>query len=306
MELLDLALDVLRDRFALIVGTCAILWVPARAIEPFLRADAMAERATQADAPNFLLLAVGTIVLRTAMQTIVQALCTAVVAQFVWAAVNGQRASARDAFVRALRCVPGMLVIAGITVAAAAVGFCCLVAPSIYLQWKLAIAPAAYVLESRGAADAAAVGKAGARGGLERWIGDVLDAFSRSFALTSGSFVRWLALVVVAFCLNVPFGTPLAADAVPAIRQYFMEDLALSPIVFEGTLLVITSLFMGLITAIGTAAITFLYFDCRVRNDGYDLRRTLAGLRAGDSPPGAGRAASAAGMPPTLPAGGAT
>ena len=301
MEILDLALEVLRDRFALIAGTCALLWVPARALEPFLRVDALAE-GTDPNA-NVLLLALGSVIVRTAMQTVVQLLCTAVVAQFVHAAVHGQRASARDAFARALRCAPGMLVIAVVTVSATSVGFCCLVAPFIYLHWKLALAPSAYVLESIGAPEPSPLEPRDGRRGLQRWMSDVLDAFSRSFALSSGSFVRWLAIVVITFFLNAPFATPLAADAVPGIRHYFVDDLSVAPIVFEGVLLVITSLFLGLITAIGSAAMTLLYFDCRVRSDAYDLRRTLASLRA--SAASSLRPASAADAPGAAPTGGA-
>jgi hypothetical protein len=106
------------------------------------------------------------------------------------------------------------------------------------------------------------------------------------------------------FFLNAPFTTPLAADAIPGIRKYFVEDLAVSPLVFDGALLVITSLFLGLVTAIGSAALTLFYFDCRVRNDGYDLRRTLASLRAA-SPLRAASAGAPDNTPPTLPAGGA-
>jgi hypothetical protein len=256
-ELLDLALEILRDRFAVIVGTCTLLWVPVRLLEPFIGANAWSDRGASLGETATSLLLLASIGVSAFLQVVVQALATAVVARLAFAAMHGERVPLRAALGEASRRSVGLVVIAFVSGLATTAGICLCFVPSVYLGWRLALAPSAYVLE---------------RGGIGA-------SLTRSFALTPGSFLRWLAVIVVLFCLNAPFTTLVAGSVQPQVHRYVIDELGVSAELFDTVLVVLSSIFMGLATAIAAVSMTLFYIDCRVRREGYDLRRTLDDLR---------------------------
>jgi hypothetical protein len=270
-EILDLALEIIRDRFAVIVGTCVALWIPVRLLEPFIGSNTWQDRQDSlgpAASAIFLILSLG---LTLFLQILVQALSTAVVARLVYATIHGDPTPVRAALVEAARRALGLIVIAIVTGLATTAGCCLLFVPYVYLSWKLALAPSAYVLEGV----------------------DVGGSFTRSFALTPGCFVRWLVVMCVLLCLNGPFTGLVAGTANPNVRSFLIEHLSISSGVLDAILVVLSSIFMGLTTAIGTVAMTLLYFDCRVRREGYDLRRELAAMSARPDAPAQAAGSSA-------------
>jgi hypothetical protein len=260
-EILDLALEILRDRFALIAGTCALLWVPVRVLEPFIGSTAWADKQDSMGESTAAFLALGGLMTTASLQILVQALASALVARLVYATLNGERIRLRTALGEASRRVVGLIVIALITALVSSIGCCFFFAPFVYLNWKLSVAPSVYVLEK----------------------GRVGESISRSFALTPGSFLRWLAIVLVVFFLALPFSGLVAVQ--PQARAYILEALSIPGGAFDAVMIVLSSIFMGLATAIGSVTMTLFYLDCRVRREGYDLRRALDEMRAGHGPP---------------------
>jgi hypothetical protein len=257
-EILDLALEVLRDRFALIVGTCVLVWIPVRLLEPFIGAGAWAERESSLGQMTTALLVLSSVGVASFLQILVQALSSAVVARLVFATLHGERPTVGHALGEALRRVPGLVVIAIITALATSIGCCFFFVPFVYLQWKLSLAPTVYVLEDA----------------------DMGVSLTRSFALTPGSFLRWLAVAVVLFFLAIPFTGVVAGAVQPQLRDYVIESTAMSGGVFDAILVVVSSVFMGFATALASVTMTIFYLDCRVRREGYDLRRSLDAMRA--------------------------
>jgi hypothetical protein len=259
-ELLDLGLEILRDRFALIVGTCVILWIPARALEPLIGSNAWFADPNADTGTQEALLALGGLMVTAFVQILVQALASALVARLVYETLHGRRLMLRAALGEALRCVVGLIVIALITGLATTIGCCFFFVPFVYLHWKFSIAPSIYVLEP----------------------GGISNAITRTFALTSGSFLRWLAIITVVFFLTIPFSGLVAVQ--PQARAIVIDRLAVSGPVFDALMIVLSAIFMGLATAIASVSMTLLYLDCRVRHDGYDLRLALEELRARSTP----------------------
>jgi hypothetical protein len=257
-EILDLALEVLRDRFALIVGTCVLVWIPVRLLEPFIGSGAWAEREASLGQMTTMFLVLGSLAVASFLQILVQALSSAVVARLVFATLHGERPAVGAALGEAVRRVPGLIVIAILTALATSVGCCFFFVPFVYLQLKLALAPTAYVLEGV----------------------DVGVSLTRSFALTPGSFLRWLAVVVVVFFLAIPFTGVVAGAVQPQLRDYVIESVGMSAGAFDAILVIVSSIFMGFATALASVTMTIFYIDCRVRREGYDLRRTLDAMRA--------------------------
>jgi hypothetical protein len=272
-EILDLGLEILRDRFAAITGTCVLLWIPARVIEPLLGASALMRNELAPDDVRGMLFGMGGVALTLCVQMVVQALATALVARLVFAALHGEPLTVRDALGSAARSLIGLLVIAFVTAVAAGVGLCLLVVPFVYLRWKLSIAPAVYVVE---------------RGGIG-------SALSRSFALTPGSFLRWLAIMVVLFVFTIPFSTPVAFQ--PQIRALVLEWWSLPPFACDLAIIAVSSVFLGLASALEAVITTIFYVDCRVRREGYGARRELEELRASHGRVDAGEAGQTAGAP---------
>lgn len=259
-QLLDLALEILRDNFLVIAGTCVLVWIPARVLEPIVGSTTLFDDQGSMQDTQAALLGLAGIGLTAFTQILVQALASALVARLVYAALHGERLPLRVALGQASRSVIGLIVIALITAVATTVGCCLFFVPFVYLHWKLSLAPTIYVLEDAG-------------------IGESL---TRSFALTPGSFLRWLTIVVVVFCLTIPFSGLVAVQ--PQVRALILDSLAISGGVFDAVMILLSSIFMGLATAIASVTLTLFYLDCRVRREGYDVRRALSEMRAGLAP----------------------
>jgi hypothetical protein len=158
-----------------------------------------------------------------------------------------------------------MLRVIGITLAvgiAAGIGFIFLIIPGIYLllMWSLAIP--ATVLEG---------------GGLG-------PSTNRSQALTKGSrgriFVIYLLLAILALVVSYIIELPLLMVAGIGARGNPSGTLAMMQ-VMQG---VGTFLSTSLVGPLATIALTLIYYDQRVRKEGFDLHLMMATLQGGATP----------------------
>jgi hypothetical protein len=248
-EILDLGFEILRGRFATVLGLCALLWLPVRLLQPVVAS------VQSANPDPFALLAFAA---WGAGSAVVQALATAVVALVVFAVLRGEPIGISRALRLALASVWGVIVISLATGVATAIGMLFCLAPGVYLSFKLALWPSAYVIER----------------------GTVGRSLSRSLLLSTGSFPRWAGVIGVLIAVSVPLGGVTIVFDNPEASAAVVERLGIPPAVFGAIGVAVTSLFSGLATSITALGLTVLYLDCRVRRDGLDLARRLELLRA--------------------------
>lgn len=258
-EILDLGIEILRSRFAVCVVISTFLWIPARIVQQWLRVDGL-ETSTGDPAQDMrrLFASFGGLGVSLVVSSIVQALASAFVAQFIQGGIEGRPTSVGDALNRALVRLPGVIVLSLVIGIASMIGFFLLCVPYIFVLWRLSLAPLIYVLED------VSIGA----------------SLSRAFRLTSSSFGYWIAIIVLAYLIASPFSNSAAAGELPAVRHYLEEHFSISIATYEIGLVAITSVFMGVATAIQTAIMTVFYLDRRVRRDGVDLHAWLARVRS--------------------------
>lgn len=258
-EILDLSMEVFAQRFALYAGISALMWLPVRALQGLFGLAALGE----AKDPGVAVALLGGLAVSTALAAVVQALTTAFVALLVNASLQGRSLAPASALITALRRVLGVLGIAIVTGIGTFVGYVMCCAPGVYLQWKLALAPSVYVLEG---------------GGFGASI-------SRSFAITNGTFLRWLAIIAVLLCMTLPLTMVGGVGDHPLTRAWLLDRLPVSVTVFDVCLALFSSIFNGVATALMGVVMTVLYLDCRVRRDGQDLRLELERMQRDLAPP---------------------
>lgn len=253
-EILDQSVELLRGRFALLVGLCTLVWLPVRLLQPLVGPQAWGGPQDFNDVLGQL---AGTMI-TTLGAALAQTLSTAIVAILVFGAVHGERLGAGAALSRALRRMPGVLVIALVTGIAAGIGVLMCILPYFYVAWKFTLAPSIYVIEDV----------------------SLSESLRRSFTLSVGTFLRWAALMIVMFVLVTPFSGLAGAVDVPAVHEWLVDVLRSDRAVVSAGLVVLTSLFMGIASAASGVIVTVFYVDCVVRREGRDLRARLSSLSA--------------------------
>ncbi len=251
-EVLDLALEIFRSRFGILVGLSTLLWIPVRLAQPFIGVHTWMENG--ADPSIGLLFGF----LFTALSTgVVSALVNALVAQLVAAHAQGRALpvleALRGAFLRAF----ALLVIAFLTGMLTSVGVLCLCVPGFFFAYKLYLAPVVCVVEGTG----------------------VAESLSRSFDLARGRFLPWVGLLV-AFLLTFPLSSIAAVADDPRLRELVIGEFGISGALFDWAAVPFTALFLGVATAFHAVIATVWYFDCRARREGVDLLARLDRLRA--------------------------
>jgi hypothetical protein len=253
-EVLDLALDVFRSRFGVLVGTATLLWVPVRLAQPLLGAPNWVRPGTT-DIPLAALAGVFFTLLAT---LVVSVLVNAFAALHVAAELEGRPLSARDALRGILSRSVAVLAIAMLGGLATGVATVCLCIPGIFLFWKFYLAPAVCVVE--GAA--------------------VRQSVSRSFDLCRGRFLPWVGLILISFAITFPLTSMSSIADDPNLRDRALQTLGVSSAVFDWFAVAFTSVFTGVASAFHGVVVTVWYFDCRARRDGVDLSARLERLQA--------------------------
>jgi hypothetical protein len=245
-EMLDVALDVLRERLA----TCALLsfclWVPAQALD--MQLGDLGENF------EFALLSLP-------LTLFVQSLTIALVTRVVYGQLQGRPISALGASTAVLKRAPALLVNTLLQPLAIFCAMMCLILPGLYLSFLWSCAAAALVLEDLGP----------------------FRALARSARLVRGSFWRWGNMVSVLLFLNLPFTSVGAALKDANVRSWLLPHSGLPEPAFDAALILVVSLFLGLATAINGVVFTVFYLDNRVRREGLDIAMRLERLsdRAG-------------------------
>ena len=258
-EILDLGLEILKSRFAACVVISTLLWIPARIVAQMTRVEGLETSTGDPEADMRRIFAsFGSLGASLVVMAIVQAVASAFVAQFVKGSFEGRATSVGAALRRSMGRLPGIFVISLIIGLASVAGIILCCVPYIFVLWRLSLAVLVYVLED------ASIG----------------ESLRRAVRLTSGSFLRWLAVGVVAGLMVLPISSAAAVGDAGPVRAFVQERLSISSAAYEIVLVVITSVFMGVATAIQTAIMTVYYIDCRVRRDGVDLHAWLARVRA--------------------------
>jgi len=273
-QLLDLGVEVLARRFLICVGVCVLLWFPLRLLMPFYQR--MAEG--QGPVPEQMTWILGTTAMLMLLQGLIDVLATTAVTLLSYQELLGRRLGVAATLRRTLRRLPALIAIFilkaviigfGLVLLSGVSIFCppfLLVAFAYYLffQWKLAVAPSALILEELG----------------------VGEAIRRSFELSRSSFLRYFGVYILAAVLGAGFSLGLTAGDYPLLWEQLVDSTGIPEPVFNGLIIVLSSVFSGVVTAINAVAITAYYLDSRIRREGLDLEMRLERLRSTLSPPG--------------------
>ncbi len=257
-EILDAAIELLCGRAALLIGVCALLWLPVRILQPIFGVQPWEPGA---DMNALLGQLVGTAFLGLA-GALMQSFANAVVTILVFRAAQGEPQGVAFALRRAVRRFPGLLVIAILTGIVSMIGMALCIVPYFFVAWKFALATSIYAIEDV----------------------SIAEALQRSFTLSIGSFLRWAGITIVTFVLVIPYSGLVGGVDHPLVLGWLSESVHVDRIVITIVIVVCTSLFMG-VAAAGTGVITTVfYIDCLVRREGRDLRARVASLGAAESP----------------------
>ncbi|MBK7875894.1 MAG: hypothetical protein IPJ77_09095 [Planctomycetes bacterium] len=262
-QILDSALDIARGRFGLYVLAASVVWVFARALQPFLGQQQTQEWMLDGR-PGLALAAMG---VNVAATMFVQQMALVLVALLAWPRLVGTRIPFWSAVGRAFLAVFPLLlvtlVISSVTFAAM-----CLTCGlgALYLAWKSSLVPVTYVVE-----------RAGLVGCVTRsWQ---LTSHERTDVQAFHGFLRWFAVMGTAYVVQMAFSSLGGAADLPEVRRDVIDRTGMSEWTYDGAVLALTSLFNGLGTAIYSVIALAFYVDCRVRRDGLDLARKLEDLR---------------------------
>jgi len=169
-EMLDTAVDVIRARFVSCVLLSTALWIPVMAFDRL--GSRLSGTAGQVHSALSMLLMLP-----------VQSLTVALVTLIVYGHLQGREVGPGRATMIGLKRAPALLICTIASTLATWFGALLCLVPGIYLAFLWSAASAALVLERLGP----------------------IAALARSAQLVRSSFKRWLGLVLVAWCLMLPF-----------------------------------------------------------------------------------------------------
>jgi hypothetical protein len=252
-EMLDRAVGILRDHFALMVGLGALAWLPVRALQPFIGPHVWEQ---QGDPSTMMLGSSFGSLVSSAGSALSQCLASALLARIVHGELEGRPVAIWESLRFVLTRLHLVVCIALLTALATAAGTCACIVPGILLSWKLSVAPMACVIEGTG----------------------VRASLGRSMLLTRRGFWRWVFLSLCVFMIGLPFsGIGTLADW-PGMRAQALAFTGLSGTAFDLVYALVSSLMLGAAVALHSSVLTVYYGDCRVRREGTDLEAQQARL----------------------------
>lgn len=232
-QLLDVATDSIKSRFAPCVGLAFLFWLPGqwlvRGLEP-----------GGGDPLDPLLAFVA-----VPITVFVSLLVSAAVAVITYGTTLGRHVPMRAVLMRLAASMPAILATTVFSGVLIVTGIFACVLPGIFFAWRMLFAPTIVVLERVGP----------------------IQALRRSWALTRVGVSRWLATVIVTYFYMAPFtvvvykSEPFLQDLVPVASPEFIAGLSLA---LESFMLAVSSAFYGVL-------VTVLYVDARVRIEALDL-----------------------------------
>jgi hypothetical protein len=284
-EMLDAGIRLFRHRFGTLVACVLVPVVPLTILGTIITASTD-DTAYDVNAPaNESSEAVAGFLVSIGVQSLGAALAVAACFKAISAAYLGEHAGAGESLgLLARRLIP--LVIAWVFVVLISIaGFFLLILPGIWLSVKLCMTFSAIAFERAGP----------------------FAAIGRSWRLTRGNWWRVFGTLVVVFL--IAFVVNFALTAVLGIVAAGADNL--SELAFALLATLITLLTYVLTYPLWASVLTVIYYDLRVRNEGFDLQLLAQGVGADASRfesaperPGAPPPASSGGgfRPPEEPA----
>jgi Membrane domain of glycerophosphoryl diester phosphodiesterase len=256
-EMLDAGFRLFRHRFGTLVACVVVPVVPLTILGTIIIAstdpDAFDVNATSTDSGA----ALAGFLISIFLQSAGAALAVAACFKAISAAYLGERASFGDSLGYALRRFIPLMVCYVLVVIITIPGFILLIIPGIWLSVKLCMAFPAVIFE---------------RAGPFRSIG-------RSWTLTRGNWWRVFGTLVVVFLIAMVVN--FALGAVLGIVAAGSDSI--SEVAFAVLNTVITLLTYMLTYPLWAAVMTVIYYDLRVRNEGFDLQLLAQGVGADTS-----------------------
>ena len=249
-EVLDLAVEVLIARFAVLVGLAFLIWLPVAWIQEHLL------HSTQSitDMTEGLVRAALELILTLGATLLIGAASCRISYRYL-----SPSGSAPDNCPPLTRALPGLVVVTllnGLGVALAAPFTCGIL--SVFLWWRLLFAPCIVVLETA----------------------NPIRAMRRSWELTRAGFWRWTGIFVVSGFFMLPLtlaSVQVQAGAQDQLVQWFPN---LGPVGVEAIGLVAFAFLMAVPSAFSSGALlTVFYMDALVRREGLDLSLQLQELQ---------------------------
>jgi hypothetical protein len=281
-EILDVSIKICLAHWRTLIKAVLVVVVPVQIVSTIVNADYTVDSLdlstdttqTPEESLEQLNQYLGGLAISALLQALAILLATAACLRAIAQAYLGEEADWRSSLAYAWRLVPALLLLTLLYVLGLLLGFVLLIAPGIWLYVAWAFATPALLVE-------------GLRG---------RKALGRSFGLVKGRWWRTCGVLLVGFILAAIVST--IVQAVFLIGIFLGED--------NDTLVLVLSAIAGIVglavsTPFQAAVLTVLYFDLRVRKEGFDLE-LLAQEIGATVQPGAPAAAAAARYtpPPTV------
>jgi hypothetical protein len=278
-EVLDAGFRLVRQRFGTLLLCAVVVTVPLSILDTLVLASTN-DRAFDPDtsatstSPDAGAALAGAAVSRL-IGVLIVVLVLAACFRALSAAYMGRQATAGDSLRFAFARLPALIGAYFLTTIALGVGFLLLIVPGIYLAVALTMILPALLFERIGA----------------------VDAFRRSLALVRGHWWRTLAILLVTAVIFVVLSLALGA-AVGGLVSVVSGD---SEVVVAVLLTLVNILLSIVLYPVVAAVLTVLYYDLRVRHEGFDLELLAEGMGREPAPVGGGGSSTWA--PPRAPEG---
>lgn len=272
-EVLDTAFNLFKRNFKTAVAVSAVIMIPLALLGGAASAGlAPSDLAVLEDpnaTPEAVLGLLGGVMGAASIGALIQSfgslLVQAATTRLYAESYRGSTLAMGDALRYGLRRLPAMLGVTLMSAIATFAGLILCIAPGVWLYTAWAAAPAALIAED---------------------IGPV-DSLRRSYRLVSGHWWRTFGLLVVANILVTVIVSLVTAPLQFAIG--FGAGVNDPTLPFSGGYLAANTIISGVLTAVTVpflaAVIVAIYFDLRVRKEGYDLERLIAELGDAPGPP---------------------
>jgi hypothetical protein len=257
-EILDAGFRLLRYRFWTLVLSVLVPIVPLTIVATILQASTdenaydLNSSATTSDSGASLVGALLGGVLQGAAIALAIAACIKVIS----AAYLGERAGVGDSLRYGMSRILALIGAYLLTVLILIPGFIALIIPAIFLAVKLSVTFPAVIVERAGPP----------------------TAIRRSFNLTRGNWWRVFAVVVVVFLIAAVINFALTGVLIPALLADDVSEVTVA--VLDTILSIIT---FAITYPLWASVLTVLYYDLRVRNEGFDLQLLAQGVGADTS-----------------------
>lgn len=270
-EVLDTSFNLFKRNFKAAVLVSAVIMVPLSLLGGLAAAGLAPTDFAALEDPNASFEDVlgvfggvfGAIGLASLIQVLGSILVQAATTRIYSESYRGGSMSAGDALRHGLRRLPAMLGLTLVTAIGSFLGLLLCIAPGVWLYAAWGVAPAALIVEEIGP----------------------LRSLRRSFNLVKGNWWRVFGLLFLSLLLVSVITSIVTAPL--QIGMTFGAGFSGSPeAAFSGSFLALNTIVSGIATAITlpftAAVVVAIYYDLRVRKEGYDLDRLIADL--GEAP----------------------